>query len=88
MVTRQIELPPDQADWIDRRVEAGQYRDMSQYLAQLVERDAELEAAKQQLGKLLDEGRSSGEPIDFDDAAAERLRAEAMERINAVRESR
>lgn len=65
MVTKQFLLTPELARQVDRMVEAGRFSDGSEYIHDLLKRDAERMEAIGVLADRLTEGIDSGEPIEI-----------------------
>jgi antitoxin ParD1/3/4 len=57
--TMSFALPASMREYIDSRVDAGNYGNTSEYIRDLVRRDQE-EQAKKRLRKLIEEGLASG----------------------------
>jgi len=74
MASLRISLPEPQREYIEELVARGEYRDPSEYVQVLVDRDW-LERERERIDALLIEGLDSGpsEPMDFE-AMRQRLR--------------
>ncbi len=64
MHTMQVTLPDSAREFITRQVATGDFSNPSEYLAFLIEQ-ARASAARQRLDDRLEEGLSSGPPIEF-----------------------
>lgn len=77
MIRKTISMPDEMSDWIDSRIQSGQYNNDSEYFRDLVRRDQERQDAIIQLRKLLEEGEQSG----ISDKTVADIMKEADERL-------
>lgn len=69
MATMNVSLPDPMKAWVETRLEAGRYSNVSDYIRALIRRDQERQQAIAALQAAIDEGLSSGPPEAFDPAA-------------------
>jgi len=60
MTTMNVSLPDQMKDWIDGRIEAGQYHNVSEYIRDLIRRDQADHEKSLAFRAAIDHGRSSG----------------------------
>lgn len=60
MTTMNISLPDQMKDWIDGRIDAGQYHNVSEYIRDLIRRDQADHEKTLALRAAIDYGRGSG----------------------------
>ncbi len=60
MTTMNISLPEQMKGWIDRRIDAGQYHNVSEYIRDLIRRDQADHEKALALRAAIDHGRNSG----------------------------
>lgn len=77
LIRKTISMPDEMNDWIDSRIQSGQYNNDSEYFRDLVRRDQERQDAIIQLRKLLEEGEQSG----ISDKTVADIMKEADERL-------
>jgi len=75
-----ISLPDKMKEFIDERVNEGQFSSASEYFRDLVREDQKRKA-QERLEALLLEGLDSGQPIDVTDEYIQKKRAELLERM-------
>ncbi len=68
MATMNVSLPDPMKAWVETRLEAGRYSNVSDYIRALIRRDQERQQAIAALQAAIDEGLSSGPPEAFDPA--------------------
>ncbi len=61
-----ISMPPALQNWVDRRLEAGEFADAADYLRELIRRDRVAVSARERLREQIEEGLAS--PILDQDA--------------------
>jgi len=66
MATMNVSLPDPMKDWIETRMQNGNFANTSDYVRHLIRRDRERTEAIAQLQTAIDEGIASGEPKPFD----------------------
>ena len=69
MKSMNISLPAQMRDWVESRVETGDYASASDYVRDLIRKDREYRGKREALIQALIEGEESGisEPQDLDD---------------------
>ncbi len=60
MTTMNVSLPDQMKDWIEGRIEAGQYHNVSEYIRDLIRRDQADHEKALAFRAAIDHGRSSG----------------------------
>ncbi len=60
MTTMNVSLPDQMKDWIDGRIEMGQYHNVSEYIRDLIRRDQADHEKTLSFRAAIDNGRSSG----------------------------
>lgn len=60
MTTMNISLPDQMKDWIENRIDAGQYHNVSEYIRDLIRRDQADHEKTLAFRAAIDYGRSSG----------------------------
>ena len=67
MATMNVSLPDTMKDWVEARLEHGDFSNTSDYVRHLIRQDQERTDARLLLQKAIEEGISSGaaEPFDF-----------------------
>lgn len=60
MTTMNISLPDQMKDWIDGRIDAGQYHNVSEYIHDLIRRDQAEHEKTLAFRAAIDYGRNSG----------------------------
>ncbi len=60
MASMNVSVPDPMRDWVERRIESGQYASVSDYVRDLIRRDQEKTDAQQALVAALIEGERSG----------------------------
>lgn len=60
MTTMNVSLPDQMKDWIENRIDAGQYHNVSEYIRDLIRRDQADHEKTQAFRAAIDYGRSSG----------------------------
>lgn len=70
-------LPEMLREYVDRRVQSGQYGNASEYLRELIRRDQE-EQAKRRLRELIEEGLTSGPGRALTPKRAAQLKKQAL----------
>jgi antitoxin ParD1/3/4 len=61
MTTMNISLPDQMKDWIESRIDAGQYHNVSEYIRDLIRRDQADHEKALAFRAAIDYGRSSGD---------------------------
>lgn len=78
MIRKTISMPDEMGEWIDERIESGQYNNDSEYFRDLVRRDQERQDAIVTLRRMLEEAEASGvspdQVPDIMERVEERLR--------------
>ncbi len=82
MKSMNISLPEPMKDWVDTRVEGGDYASASDYVRDLIRKDREFRVKREALIQALIEGEESGisEPQSLEEFLAE-MRVEYAEEI-------
>jgi antitoxin ParD1/3/4 len=82
MKSMNISLPEPMKDWVDTRVEGGDYASASDYVRDLIRKDREFREKREVLIQALIEGEESGisEPQSLEDFLAE-MRSKHAEKI-------
>lgn len=90
MKSMNISLPEQMKDWVDTRVEGGDYASASDYVRDLIRKDREFRDKREALIQALIEGEESGisEPQSLGEFLTE-MRSKHVDKINlqAVKES-
>ena len=60
MATMNVSVPDPMRDWVQQRIESGQYASVSDYVRDLIRRDQEQVQRTKALIAALDEGEQSG----------------------------
>jgi antitoxin ParD1/3/4 len=60
MATMNVSLPDPMKEWVEARVESGQYSNASDYVRDLIRRDQEYQDKREQLIQALLAGEASG----------------------------
>jgi antitoxin ParD1/3/4 len=60
MATMNVSLPDTMKEWVEARVESGQYSNASDYVRDLIRRDQEYQDKREQLIQALLAGEASG----------------------------
>lgn len=60
MATMNVSLPDPMKEWVEARVESGQYSNASDYVRDLIRRDQEYQDKREQLIQALIAGEESG----------------------------
>lgn len=60
MATMNVSVPDPMREWVQRRIEAGQYASVSDYVRDLIRRDQEQAGGREALIAALVEGEKSG----------------------------
>ena len=60
MTTMNVSLPDQMKDWIDNRIELGQYHNASEYVRDLIRKDQSKHEKIQAFRAAIDHGRNSG----------------------------
>ncbi len=60
MASMNISVPDPMRDWVEQRIESGQYASVSDYVRDLIRRDQSQADARQALAAALIEGEKSG----------------------------
>ncbi len=77
MASMNISVPDPMREWVERRIESGQYASVSDYVRDLIRRDQERAAKIAAMQRLVTEGLESGVAADFDfEAFQARMREE------------
>jgi antitoxin ParD1/3/4 len=88
MKSMNISLPEQMKDWVDTRVEGGDYASASDYVRDLIRKDREFRAKREALIQALIEGEESGiSDKSMEDIIAEARLELASEKIPNVRKS-
>lgn len=80
MIRKTISLPDGMAEFIESRMESGQFGNDSEYFRDLVRRDQERQEGIAAVQKLIDEAEASGESELTLDEAFARARVKAKRR--------
>jgi antitoxin ParD1/3/4 len=60
MIRKTISMPDEMGQWIENRVQSGQYNNDSEYFRDLVRHDQQRQEALGQLRRMLDDAEASG----------------------------
>jgi antitoxin ParD1/3/4 len=60
MIRKTISMPDEMGEWVEKRVQSGQYNNDSEYFRDLVRYDQQRQEALGQLRRMLDEAEASG----------------------------
>lgn len=60
MATMNVSVPDPMRDWIQRRIDAGDYANVSDYVQELVQRDRDEANGREALVEALKQGETSG----------------------------
>ena len=66
MATMNVSLPDPMRDYVQSRIDSGQYASVSDYVRDLIRRDQDRQSALAELQALVDEGQASGPAEAFD----------------------
>ena len=69
MATMNVSLPDQMKSWVEDQTRDGRYRNVSDYVRDLIREDQERKKAIAEIQEAVDQGLASGPPDPFDMAA-------------------
>lgn len=85
MATMNISLPDPMRDWVQSRIDSGQYGNNSDYIRDLIRRDQERLGKIKAMQAAIDEGLASGIAREFDkEAFKQRMKEHQNEQVPAA----
>jgi antitoxin ParD1/3/4 len=84
MASMNISVPDSMQEWVQRRIESGEYASVSDYVRDLIRRDQDAQASRlsvDDVRRTIEEGRASGESLPAEDVFA-RLEDELRRRLS------